>query len=935
MADRVKELTKQMDDVRMSSPVKKRPHLPLTEARPLRVKGEPRLDVKKISIVVNHYPVTFERNFPQTLYHYDAVIENVEIISSDPTAAAAAKKRKDAQVLKAAKEGREMAGLPDRMLPIIWKEFETQCQATLRATTPFDGKKNVYTARRLELPNGDAFTATFDMDDPDDPDKRRRFRVTIKLVATVATNSVIEFLGSGLERGKQVVQPQDVIQGLDVALRHPPSMHFISCNRSFFNPFPQNRHPLDSMLELLHGHYQSLCLGSENTATLNIDLATKAFYKQTPLADFARSVLKLHKDDSLDLVCWDDRTIDVVSEALRGKLIKYGTGRCNQKGVYEKYHQFTANGLILRSAENYEFNMTDEKGITRSINIVQYMQKFKNTTIRFPKWPVVHIGNKNMTNYVPLELCMIITQPYRGKMEPKLTSAMIKGAAIEPVARFKAIDQARKGSKFETSAVMSEFGMSIGQTPIVIRDASVIPPPTVKTLASNGAEVNARMTFKEGKWNFKDSGSEPSKKFLKAATLPKWMIFDCDGVLNDEIIAENFIKKLIELGESLGMKGFRIPGKPKPTIKCYTEATFHPGKIVGTDNKLKRINRAFDIIKKMHYELVIVVLPSDGKDYAFIKAEAEVVFGILTACIKSSNVRDMNNQKIGNYLLKLNSKLSGTNFSIQQLNELYFKERTMILGADVTHPSPNSMAPSIAAVTASFNMSCMGYSMHIQPQKSRQELIKNMGDILEKQLTKFFETNRAYPTRILMFRDGVSEGYFDEVKAEEYAQMRDVCEFTSEKFGIPKIKITFVIVKKRHHTRFQPTNATDGVGKFYNIPPGTVVDTKIVHPSEREFFLNSHVGIQGTSKPTRYHVIHDDTNFTMGDLQKITYYLCYAFVRCTQPVSYPAATYYAHLAAYRARHLLEREGENADLVDLAEKLTIHPDLAKRYPMFFV
>lgn len=51
-------------------------------------------------------------------------------------------------------------------------------------------------------------------------------------------------------------------------------------------------------------------------------------------------------------------------------------------------------------------------------------------------------------------------------------------------------------------------------------------------------EVNARMTFKEGKWNFKDSGNEPSKKFLQAATLPKWMIFDCDGVLNDEIIAE-------------------------------------------------------------------------------------------------------------------------------------------------------------------------------------------------------------------------------------------------------------------------------------------------------------------------------------------------------------------------------------------------------------
>ncbi|XP_035712687.1 protein argonaute-2 [Folsomia candida] len=259
----------------------------------------------------------------------------------------------------------------------------------------------------------------------------------------------------------------------------------------------------------------------------------------------------------------------------------------------------------------------------------------------------------------------------------------------------------------------------------------------------------------------------------------------------------------------------------------------------------------------------------------------------------------------------------------------------MILGADVTHPSPNAGGASIAAVTASFDLSCMRYSMHIQPQDGGQELIANMGEILAGQLAKFKESNGAYPKRILMFRDGVSEGYFPTVKQEEYEPMKAICESITEKEGIDKIKITFVIVKKRHHTRFQPMGAKDGVGTFQNIPPGTVVDTKIVHPSEREFFLNSHVGIQGTSKPTRYHVIHDDNNFTMGDLQKITYYLCYGFVRCTQPVSYPAATYYAHLAAFRARHLIEREGENADLKDLERKLTIHPDLAKRYPMFFV
>ncbi|OXA47083.1 protein argonaute-2 [Folsomia candida] len=901
-----------------------------TSPRPLRVKGEAPLNGKDISVKVNHYKVKQTNAFPKVIYHYDVVILDVDAAARNSAAANAGKKRVEAR-----KEGAgEVAELPARILPLIWKEFAKQNKAALNWTVPFDGRKNVYTAGRLDFPNGDAYSVTMDMDDPDDPDKKRRFKVEMKLVAQVLTSSILEFLRSGMEKGKPVEQPQDVIQGFDVALHHAPAMRYISCNRSFFNQFPENRTSLDLMLELLHGHYQSLCLGEGNNVTLNIDLATKAFYKQTPLHVFIRSACNLDAKDLLDSNLWKEQDIRMASEALKGKLIKYGTGPCDARGVYEKYHQFTANALINQSAEEYTFDITNEKGAKRTINIVQYMQEFKNTKIRNPQWPVVHIGNRNMTNFVPLELCTIITQPYRGKMEPVLTSKMIKGAAMGPEERFKKIEESRKGSKFGECEVLNEFGIHILENPIVIEKASVIAPPVVKTLDSRGAKTIAKVDDKEGKWNFKDKNSrEASKRFSDGATLPKWMIFDCDGITKRQAgVADNFIAKLTEVGESLGMRGFRVP---KTFVKCYSDASFHPEKKEGWDNKLKRISAAFQQMKAKHFDLIIVILSTDGKDYAHIKSEAEVVYGILTACIKQHNVAKLDNQKIGNFLLKLNAKLRGTNFSIQELSDLYLKERTMILGADVTHPSPNSVAPSIAAVTASFNMSCMGYSMHIQPQRSRQELIENMGEIVSGQLAKFFETNKAYPKRILMFRDGVSEGYFTKVKEVEYEQMKDICESITDSLGIPKIKITFVIVKKRHHTRFQPMGAKDGVGKFQNIPPGTVVDTKIVHPSEREFFLNSHVGIQGTSKPTRYHVIHDDTNFTMGDLQKITYYLCYGFVRCTQPVSYPAATYYAHLAAYRARHLIEKEGENADLKDLERKLTIHPDLAKRYPMFFV
>lgn len=42
----------------------------------------------------------------------------------------------------------------------------------------------------------------------------------------------------------------------------------------------------------------------------------------------------------------------------------------------------------------------------------------------------------------------------------------------------------------------------------------------------------------------------------------------------------------------------------------------------------------------------------------------------------------------------------------------------------------------------------------------------------------------------------------------------------------------------------------------------------------------------------------------------MSYFLTYLFARCTRSVKVPAPVYYAHLAAYRARLMLD--GEDAD-----------------------
>ena len=62
---------------------------------------------------------------------------------------------------------------------------------------------------------------------------------------------------------------------------------------------------------------------------------------------------------------------------------------------------------------------------------------------------------------------------------------------------------------------------------------------------------------------------------------------------------------------------------------------------------------------------------------------------------------------------------------------------------------------------------------------------------------------------------------------------------------------------------------------------------------------------QGTSKPCHYYVLHDDYHYSADDLQDVTFQLCHLFPRCNRSVSYPAPAYCAHLAAFRARYLLQ------------------------------
>jgi len=316
--------------------------------------------------------------------------------------------------------------------------------------------------------------------------------------------------------------------------------------------------------------------------------------------------------------------------------------------------------------------------------------------------------------------------------------------------------------------------------------------------------------------------------------------------------------------------------------------------------------------------LVVVVLPGKTPVYAEVKRVGDTVLGMATQCVQAKNVNKTSAQTLSNLCLKINVKLGGVNsILVPSIRPKVFNEPVIFLGADVTHPpavsffSGDNKKPSIAAVVGSQDAHPERYAASVRVQAHRVEIIEELSDMVKDLIMMFYKSTGGYkPHRVIMYRDGVSEGQFLQVLQHELTAIREACIKLEPDY---KPGITFIVVQKRHHTRLFCADSREQSGRSGNIPAGTTVDIGITHPTEFDFYLCSHQGIQGTSRPSHYHVLWDDNRFDADELQQLTFQLCHTYVRCTRSVSIPAPAYYAHLVAFRARyHLVEKEHDSGE-----------------------
>jgi len=263
--------------------------------------------------------------------------------------------------------------------------------------------------------------------------------------------------------------------------------------------------------------------------------------------------------------------------------------------------------------------------------------------------------------------------------------------------------------------------------------------------------------------------------------------------------------------------------------------------------------------------------------------------------------------------MKVNAKLGGHTARANGMrgDKSWFSRPTMIIGADVSHGAPGSVAASLAAMTMSWDTHCIKYAAAVETNGSRVEIItqENIEKMLKPLVEKWLISvgQGRFPEHVMYFRDGVSESQYAHILHQEVKGLRDLLLSINPKMTT---KFTVLVATKRHHVRFFPQQ---GSGDKNNNPqPGTLVETGITHPFEYDFYLCAHSAIKGTARPVHYHVLLDEAKMTVEDLQNMIYESSYQYVRSTTPVSLFPAIYYAHLASNRALSHLNQPSIKSD-----------------------
>ncbi|XP_055356733.1 protein argonaute-2-like [Paramacrobiotus metropolitanus] len=874
---------------------------------------------RPVPLQANHYAI----RTPTTgyLYHYDV---DMVFEKSDPAAGEAPRtgtQRKE----KKKGDNKDPKAVPRVLKQKIMGLFLSApaAQAFLNGCKPaYDGEKNLYSVKEVKVAPDHVFSELVTLP-RDEEGGERLVRVSIQQCKPLAISWVDLY---DCMAGKRDTMPIVILQCINTVFRQAAlsTATNIAIRRSYFSRHLAEPVPLGQGRDMWTGYYSS-ARPTQWKVMINLDKSHTVFYGKQELLGFLSELL----NDS-------PSSLNVIQRKTFEKEIKGLKVETKHSGGIRRVR---VTGVTEQTAEKLFFDLNGQQK-----SVADYFKSEYNIVLKHRGLPCLKVGTKG--SYLPLEVCSLAEQKCDKRMTGEQTATMVKKCTQTANDRKRFVENTRRnGVKYDTDPVLKEFGITVDKEMAKVEGRQLDAP----TITAGDKAVTVKSA---------DGTFDPRNiRFATPGSLKNWVIISLVDERRVDVSA--FVESLVNMGKQKGMD-IGYPEQQKvPKITDWRNPDFV--------QIMRQIIKNFGSVK---VDLIMVLISQDTQ-YPEVKKAGDVIVGVQTQVVKGFTIQKNSGPKlqqlVGNVLLKVNAKVGGVNVHVSNFLtakdkplprmfehlKRFVEKPTIVFGADVTHPSPGESKdkPSIAAVVASHNRTFTSYSARVSAQGHRQEIMADcLRDLIAELMIEFRHRNGGRkPERVIFYRDGVSEGQFEQVMHQEVYALQRACNKLEPGY---QPHITYVIVGKRHHTRFFCQNKNDEVGRGENVPAGTVVDKGICHFREMDYFLCSHGGLQGTSRPAHYNVLYDDADFTANEIELFSYYLTYCYARCNRSVSIPAPAYYAHHVAFRARHHLSDSGidtlstpssgsgsgASIDIKLLNEKIKIHENFTDpkgKNNMYFV
>lgn len=733
----------------------------------------------------------------------------------------------------------------------------------------------------------------------------RYFRVKI-FEGTLINMSVLFDFCTQKPRNSDIAIIQEHLRTLDVLLRGKicTMPHNVLTKTGVFPCLKENQAKIGDGVLLTKGYVLS-ARPTESGVVVNVANTFAPFHEEIDLTDLLLSRCgrswDLNKPLPKDKL--ENFKKELINKQVEAKHKNFGT---EKRPHYRKYRVGDITGSSLD-----KFTLVDKKTKAISeITIADYFHKEYNYKIKYPKLPcVVDKGRK-----LPIEVCHLIDkQRVMRKMTPEETANTIKKAALPPQEHFQMVEKNAK-EVFKNRAPLNDFGFEFTPEFIKVQGREIAP---LRLIGGTKKDI----TPFEGGYNVN------SDKFYKPAKVAKWgMLFLVDGSVEREMGRDPtlYTAKFSDLYCSAGRnKGVQV--NPMVGMQTVNMRLDEP--------KFKQsLKEQFKAMNKFKLDHVIIVLPEGCPDWIYryvqyLEVSHQEGRGpnenwTRVSCLKFKNymskiIQDRFNGSmfLSNLWLKYNTKLGGINFVLKEdRNRAFLQDGYLFLSVDVCHPAPgDKLIQSVAAVVGMWDLTNPNFSyctrMRVQKKVGKDnstiEEVGELGIMVGEVLDSYHERKKRYPTNIMILRDGVSEGQFKIVLNSELARVHAQVSNVYGKSKQPLPKISCLVVQKRHRVRFiREKPVSTRKGDDYNIQPGTVVDTTVVHPNDFSFYIAPHKAIQGTSRAAHIYVILDEIRMSQDQAQEMVYALSFLSPRCTKSTSIPTPVNLADLAAERGKNIV-------------------------------